>query len=49
MNLRKRACIVKTCEKNVTHGFSSKWMKTIKSLLLINKVYEILCYTSTLF
>jgi len=48
-NLKKRVCIVTACEKNITYGFSSRWMNTLKSLLLINKVYEILCHTSTLF
>ncbi|KAE9525925.1 hypothetical protein AGLY_013974 [Aphis glycines] len=38
MNLRKCACIVTTCEKTITHVFRSKWIKILKSLLLINKI-----------
>uniref|UniRef100_A0A2S2NF99 Zonadhesin n=2 Tax=Schizaphis graminum TaxID=13262 RepID=A0A2S2NF99_SCHGA len=36
-NLKKRSCIVMTCEQTVTRDFNSKWMNIIKSTLLINK------------
>ncbi|CAH1738754.1 unnamed protein product [Aphis gossypii] len=38
MNLRKCACIVTTCEKNISHVFRSKWITILKPLLLINKI-----------
>ncbi|KAF0756724.1 zonadhesin-like [Aphis craccivora] len=37
-NLKKRACIVMTCEQTVSRDFHSKWMNKLKSLLLINKI-----------
>ncbi|XP_026817779.1 uncharacterized protein LOC113556818 [Rhopalosiphum maidis] len=36
-NLKKRSCIVMTCEQTVSRDFNSKWMNIIKSVLLINK------------
>ncbi|CAH1733374.1 unnamed protein product [Aphis gossypii] len=37
-NLKKRTCIVTTCEQTASRDFRSKWMNTLKSLLLINKI-----------